>query len=101
MPHRDITDSKKALEKLAQSERGLRESQQLLQMVLTTLPVGVMVTDRAANVILANPAARSIWGDIIVSGRDRWARSKAYWHDSGKRIEGWASARCWPRGRPA
>jgi signal transduction histidine kinase len=79
----------------------LRESQQLLHMVLTTLPVGVVVTDRTAGVILANPAFKHIWGDIIVGGSERWAQSKGFWHDSGKRIdpESWASARALSQGQ--
>jgi PAS domain-containing protein len=83
------------------AEENLRESQQLLQMVLTTLPVGVVVTDRAAGITLANPAFKRIWGDTIVPGRERWAQSKAFWHDSGKRIdpESWASARALLQGQ--
>ena len=72
------------------------EGQQLLQQVLATMPVGVAVTDRAGDVILVNAASERIWGDItIVSGRERWTRSKGFWHDSGRRIEAaeWASVR--------
>jgi signal transduction histidine kinase len=65
------------------------------------LPVGVVVTDRAGDLILANPASNRIWGDIIVSGRERWAKCKGCWHDSGKRIdpENWASARALFKGQ--
>ena len=76
---RDITDRELA-------EEALRESQQLLQLVLATLPVGVAVTDQAGDIVLANEASKRIWGDMIVSGRERWAQSKGFWHDSGKRI---------------
>jgi PAS domain S-box-containing protein len=84
----DIDDRK-------QAEQAVKESQQLLHMVLATLPVGVAVTDRAGDIVLDNPACKRIWGDMIVSGGERRARSKGCWHDSGKRIdpEGWASAR--------
>jgi PAS domain S-box-containing protein len=90
----DVTERRRA-------EEMLEEHQQLVHMVLTTLPVGVLVTDRAADVILANPAFQRIWGHMIVSGRERWAQSKGYWHDSGKRIdpESWASARALSEGR--
>jgi PAS domain S-box-containing protein len=84
----DIDDRKRA-------EQAVQESQQLLHMVLATLPVGVAVTDRAGDIVLANPASKRIWGDVILSGRERWAQSKGFWHDSGKMVdpESWASAR--------
>ena len=89
----DIDDRKRA-------EQAVKASQQLLHTVLATLPVGVAVTDQAANVILVNPAWKRIWGDVIASGRERWARSKGFWHDSGARIdpENWASARALSKG---
>jgi signal transduction histidine kinase len=72
-----------------------------LHTVLTTLPVGVLVTNREADVILGNPAYKQIWGDIIILGRERRAQSKGFWHDSGKRIdsESWASARALSQGQ--
>jgi PAS domain S-box-containing protein len=79
-----------------QAEEAVRESQQLLHLVLATLPVGVAVTDRAGDILLANAASKRIWGDImIVSGSERWAQSKGFWHDSGKRIApaNWGSVR--------
>ena len=59
----DITEHRRALEELKRSEQELRESRQQLHIVLTTLPVGVLVTDGAGDVILANPAAKRIWGE--------------------------------------
>jgi PAS domain S-box-containing protein len=90
----DITERKRA-------EDVVRESQQLLRLVLTTLPVGVAVTDRSGDIVLANAAAKRIWGDMIVSGRERWAQSKGFWHDSGKRIApaDWPSIRSLSDGR--
>jgi signal transduction histidine kinase len=83
------------------AQEAVRESHQLLRVVLDTLPVGVAVTDRAGNIVLANAACKRIWGDMIVSGGERWARSKGYWHDSGKMIEPekWASARALSEGQ--
>lgn len=76
----DITERKRA-------EEDVRQNQQLLQLVLATLPVGVAVTDRAGNIVLTNAALKRIWGgDAIVAGRERWAQSKGFWHDSGKSI---------------
>ena len=75
----EITERKKA-------EQSVQESQQLLELVLATLPVGVAVTDLAGDILLINAASKRIWGDTIVSGRERWAQTKGFWHDSGKRI---------------
>jgi PAS domain S-box-containing protein len=91
---RDITDRKRA-------EEALRESQQLLHLVLATLPAGVLVTDRAGDILLTNAAQKRIWGDAIVSGSQRWAQHKGFWHDSGKRIApaNWASVRAISEGQ--
>ena len=91
----DITERKRA-------EEMVRESHQLLQLVLATLPVGVAVTDRAGDIVLVNEASRRIWGGMINTGRERWAKSKGFWHDSGKRIAptNWASVRALSEGRP-
>jgi signal transduction histidine kinase len=90
----DLTARKRA-------EEAVRESQELLRLVLATLPVGVAVTDRAGDIVLANAASKRIWGDmVIVSGRERWAQTKASWHDSGNSIAPteWASARALSEG---
>jgi PAS domain S-box-containing protein len=65
----------------------VQEGQRLMRLVLETLPVGVVVTDRDGDIIIANEAARRIWGDLIVSGLERRMRTKGFWHESGKRIE--------------
>lgn len=91
----DIEDRKRA-------EEELRESQQLLKLVLATLPVGVAVTDQSGDIILVNSASKRIWGgDTIVSGRQRWKQSKGVWHDSGKSIAptDWASVRALSKGQ--
>jgi signal transduction histidine kinase len=79
-----------------------RESEQLLQQVLATMPVGVAVADRAGDIVLANAASKRIWGDMmIVAGHERWARSKGFWHDSGRRVAPaeWASVRALSQGQ--
>jgi PAS domain S-box-containing protein len=76
----DVTERKRA-------EQAVSESQQLLQLVLATLPVGVAVTDRAGDIILSNAASRRIWGEkMINSGAERWVRSTGYRPDSGQRV---------------
>jgi PAS domain S-box-containing protein len=84
----DITDRKHA-------EEGLRQSEQLLRLVLDALPVGVAVVDRSGDIILSNPASRRIWSGSILSGRERYAESMGWWHATGKRVAPaeWASVR--------
>jgi PAS domain S-box-containing protein len=90
----DVTERK-------QTEQAFRESQQLLQLVLATLPVGVLVTNQAGDIVLSNEASKRIWGGAITSGRQRWAETKGFWHDSGERIApiSWASARALSQGQ--
>jgi PAS domain S-box-containing protein len=84
----DITDRKRTEDELARSER-------LMRAVLETLPVGVKVVDSAGDILLSNPASQRIWGGVIRSEAERHARSKAWWHDTGKAVgpEEFASAR--------
>jgi PAS domain S-box-containing protein len=82
------------------AEEAMRDSQQLVRLVLETLPVGVSVTNRAGDIVLVNGASKLIWGGTIVGGRERWEQTKGYWHDSGQRIapQSWASARALSKG---
>jgi PAS domain S-box-containing protein len=84
----DITGRKRTERKLADSERVLR-------LVLNTLPVGVAVVNRASDVVLRNPASDRIWNTVIQSGSERYARTRAWWHDTGREVEPgeWASTR--------
>jgi PAS domain S-box-containing protein len=84
----DITERK-------QAEQAVQQSQQLLESVLATLPVGVVVTNEEGDIILSNAASKAIWGQLIISGRERWENSRACWHETGKQIEPaeWASIR--------
>jgi PAS domain S-box-containing protein len=91
----DVTERKRAQETAG-------ESQQLLQLVLATLPVGVSVTNRAGDIVLANATTKHIWGDRpIASGAERWAQSVGVWHESNKRIAPteWASVRALTEGQ--
>jgi PAS domain S-box-containing protein len=90
----DITERKRA-------EEAVRKSHQLLNLVLATLPVGVAVVHRTGNIVLVNAASKRIWGGMIASGRERWAQTKGFWHDSGKRIAptNWASVRALSEGQ--
>ena len=83
------------------AEKAVGESHELLRLVLATLPVGVSVTDRSGDIVLANVAAKLVWGDLIASGQERYARTTAFWHASGKLIAPteWASVRALREGK--
>ncbi len=83
------------------AEEEVRKSQRLLQRVLDTIPVGVVVVDQAGDAIHRNPEAERIWGGkTIISGAERWVKSKGWWHDTGKPIGAgeWASERALSKG---
>lgn len=84
----DITDRKRA-------EQALEESERRSRTVVDTLPIGVTVTDHEGNIVLTNPAARRIWADMIPSGAERYARSRGWWHDTGRPLapDDWPSTR--------
>jgi signal transduction histidine kinase len=84
----DITDRKRA-------EEALRQSERLLRLVLDALPVGVALVDVSGDIVISNPASQRIWSGSILSGRERYAQTKAWWHATGKRVAPgeWASVR--------
>jgi two-component system sensor histidine kinase UhpB len=88
------TDRKRA-------EEAVWESQELLRLVLATLPVGVSVIDRSGDIVSANAASKLIWGGMIASGQERYARTAATWHGTGRPIEPteWASVRALREGK--
>jgi len=81
-------------------EEEVRAGQLLLRQVLDTIPVGLIVLDRAGDIVLSNPASSQIWGGMIVPGAERRAQSKGFWHDSGAAIrpDEWASLRALEQG---
>lgn len=90
----DVTERVRAVEEL-------RETQRLHRQVFDLLPVGVIVADRSGNVVLSNPASSRIWGgDVIVSGPERWRKSKGWWHGDGRPVDPdrWASVRALEKG---
>ena len=82
-------------------ERELRDSEKRLHQIIATLPVGLAVTNRAGDIIIANGPMKRIWGDLITSADERWKRSQGYWHEGGRKIEAeeWASVRALQEGR--
>ncbi|MFL5303185.1 MAG: PAS domain-containing protein [Anaeromyxobacteraceae bacterium] len=68
----DITDR-------VRTEEAFRAGQRLLRQVLDTLPVGVIVLDRAGDILLGNSASSGIWGGMFVSGVERRAIRPDEW----------------------
>jgi len=89
----DVTERVLAQEKLRRNEELLRTTKDLL-------PVGLWITDRHGKIIESNPAGRRIWAGAKYVGIDQFGEYKAWWVDSGKRIEPdeWAVARAIRRG---
>jgi PAS domain S-box-containing protein len=84
------------------AEAAVRENEQLLKFVLETLPISVVVVDQAGDILLVNAATRRLWaGEIIVSGAERRAFVRGFWHNSGKQLSPgeWASAAAVSEGR--
>ena len=78
-----------------QAEDALRQKEQLLRMVMETLPVGVWVMNRDGRIIDSNPAGRQIWGGARYVGVEQFGEYKGWWADTGRPIEPheWAAAR--------
>ncbi len=76
----------------ARIEQELFRSNQLLDLILNNLPVGVWFTDVNKSLLKANPAARSIWGDFSLENASLIGRSRAWDMESGKEVPGRAPA---------
>ncbi|MDI3289594.1 PAS domain S-box protein [Polyangium sp. 15x6] len=76
----DVTEQRRA-------ETALQKSELLFRQVLEALPVGVWVSDERGQLVLVNPAGRNIWGGARLVGPERFGEYKAWWADTGKRVE--------------
>lgn len=77
---REITARKKAEEEVSREK-------EFLKQILEIMPVGVWLFDSEGKIIDGNRAAREIWGGIRYVEPDRYGEYKAWWADTGKRIE--------------
>lgn len=84
----DISESKRA-------EEQLRETRARERTYLEHLPVGIWFANARAELMYGNPEGQRIWAGARYVGPDRFGEYKAWWHDTGKRIEAdeWAVAR--------
>lgn len=73
----------------------LQESQERLQNVLDTLPLGVWITDANGTILQGNPAGQKIWGGARYVGMERYHEYKGWWPDTGEPLssEDWALSR--------
>jgi two-component system cell cycle sensor histidine kinase/response regulator CckA len=78
----------------------LRRNETLFKAVLETLPVGVWILEKNGTIALSNEAARKIWAGAHYVGIDQYDRYRAWWHNTGKRVEKWewAGARAVTKG---
>ena len=90
----------KQINERTRAETALRSSEKLLSRVLELLPVGVWITDQSGMIVHANPASQKIWAGARYVGIEEYGEYKAWWADTGKRIEPeeWAGARAITRG---
>lgn len=82
------------------AQEKLRRNEELLRTTKDLLPVGLWITDRDGNIIESNPAGHRIWAGAKYVGIEQFGEYKAWWVDSGKRIEpeDWAVARAIRKG---
>jgi diguanylate cyclase (GGDEF)-like protein/PAS domain S-box-containing protein len=78
----------------------LRESEGFLNSVMEILPVGIWFLNESGQIRFINDAGKRIWGGARYVGVERFGEYKAWWLDSGKRIEPheWAASRAIARG---
>ena len=59
----------------------------LLQQILDALPIGVWIADPQGMLVANNPAGRDIWQGERWIGPEQYSEYKAWWTDTGKRVE--------------
>jgi len=77
-----------------------RQNEELLRTTMNLLPLGLWITDKEGRIIRTNPAGLRIWAGAKYVGIDQFQEYKAWWADSGKRVEpeDWAVARAARKG---
>jgi PAS domain S-box-containing protein len=69
------------------AEAALRSGEELLKKVLELIPVGVWITDHKGDIVHGNPASKFIWAGARYVGIQQYGEYRAWWADSGKRVE--------------
>ena len=83
-----------------QMEESLRQSEERFRLVLTTLPVGVWITDKNGVIQLSNSEGRRIWSGTKAVPMGQNEEYKGWWSNTGKQIhtDEWALTRAISRG---
>ena len=74
--HIDITERKRAEDRLQASERKLRD-------LLGALPAAIYVTDAEGHIIYCNQSAVDLWGTEPALGKDKWSDLGKFYHADG------------------
>jgi PAS domain S-box-containing protein len=88
---------------LQETQRKLRESEQLFRTVFNLIPVGLWVADRDGRIVLGNPAGERIWAGTRYVAPSQFGDYKAWWFETGKPLQPdeWGLARAIQRGETA
>jgi PAS domain S-box-containing protein len=98
----NITARKQAELALEASRREIMNEKNRLEVVMETLPVGMVIVDENGGTVRSNSMFEKIWGSshTEIKGVSDYENSKAWWIDTGEPVkpEEWASARAVQRG---
>jgi len=77
-----------------------QRQQYLLHLIMESLPVGIWIYDKHANIVDRNKKAMEIWGGENQSQIDSYHHQASWYYDTGKKIEPdeWASERAINKG---
>ncbi len=91
---------KRYLARINSHEEALRQNEELLNLTLELLPVGVWLIDKEGRIVRGNMAGKQIWGGAKYVRMQEYDQYRGWWHGSGKRIEAaeWGVARALTRG---
>ncbi|TAK60716.1 MAG: PAS domain S-box protein, partial [Bacteroidetes bacterium] len=83
-----------------QAEEEVQKKEELLRLLIETLPIGIWIIDKTGKIIHSNPAGRKIWEGEIFVGIEQYGEYKGWWTETGKEIlpEEWAAARAISKG---
>jgi PAS domain S-box-containing protein len=77
---RDLSERK-------QMEDQLRQSENLLRLVIDILPVGLWILDKNGQALMGNQAGLKIWGKANYVGPSIYEEHKGWWADTGQEIK--------------
>ncbi len=91
---------KRYLAQINRHEKALLQNEELLNLTLEMLPVGVWMIDKEGRIIKGNSAARQIWGGAKYVGPQEYDTYRGWWHESGRLIDPaeWGVARAVTKG---